>query len=102
MRFVFLKILFDRNFSFCLRFLLLANPEIFFAKPKCEPATSQTSFKGGVVKAISLSTDRHTMFAMTSLFAFARDLSITMKWNDGSNLLMSLFSKKRTPFEEFF
>ena len=35
----------------------------FFAKPKCEPATSHTC---GVVEAISLPVDRHTTFAMTS------------------------------------
>jgi len=34
----------------------------FFAKPKCDPATSHTC---GVVEAISLPVDRHTTFAMT-------------------------------------
>ena len=38
----------------------------FFAKPKCEPATSHTC---GVVEAISLLVDRRTTFAMTSCFS---------------------------------
>ena len=43
----------------------------FFAKPKCEPATSHTC---GVVEAISLPVDRHTAFAMTTL-------KLSLRWN---------------------
>ena len=67
----------------CPRTLSLAMEwKDFFAKPKCEPATSHTC---GVVKAISLQAtlvfgllryarndknqDRHTTFAMTSCFS---------------------------------
>ena len=63
-----------------MRFLSLQAVLDFFAKPKCEPATSHTC---GVVEAISLQAalvfgllryarndknqDRHTTFAMTTL-----------------------------------
>ena len=47
---------------------------LVIAKPKSEPATSHTCIECGVVEAISLPTDHHTTFAMTTRPALAEEM----------------------------
>ena len=67
------------------------NEKLFFAKPKCEPATSHTC---GVVEAICLLTDRHTAFAMTIL-NLPTNLVIAMERSDRSNPIASCLQSHR-------
>ena len=102
----------DRHTTFAMTTLNLPQapchsrtPTRFFAKPKCEPATSHTCSKGGVVEAIYLhatcsrflpenlviaSRVEYTAWqSPCQFYTCPRNLSLSMEWNDRSNFFAS-------------
>ena len=77
------------------RFLSLRIPnKIFFAKPKCEPATSHTCSKGGVVEAICLPVASN-LFANRSPHCVRDDNPVTCHCEKTCRALLVIANSER-------